>query len=70
MFSADISKSKEISRWRPINKTLHYDFEEDHFKWWKFHSAEYPSLSELAKSIHVFVQLVYRPNAYSVRLET
>ena len=26
MFSADISKSEEISRWRPINKTLHYDF--------------------------------------------
>ena len=26
VFSADISKSKEISRWRPINKTLHYDF--------------------------------------------
>ena len=26
MFSADISKSKEISRWRPINKALHCDF--------------------------------------------
>ena len=26
LFSADISKSKEISRLRPINKTLHYDF--------------------------------------------
>ena len=25
-FSADISKSEEISRWRPINKTLHCDF--------------------------------------------
>ena len=26
VFSADISKSEEISRWRPIDKTLHYDF--------------------------------------------
>ena len=26
MFSADISKSEEISRWRQIDKTLHYDF--------------------------------------------
>ena len=26
MFSADISKSKEISRWRPIDKTLHCSF--------------------------------------------
>ena len=26
LFSADISKSEEISRWRPINKTLLYDF--------------------------------------------
>ena len=26
LFSADISKSREISRWRPIDKTLHYDF--------------------------------------------
>ena len=26
LFSADISKSEEISRWRPIDKTLHYDF--------------------------------------------
>ena len=25
MFSADISKSIEISRWRPIDKPLHYD---------------------------------------------
>ena len=25
-FSADISKSKEISRWRLIDKALHYDF--------------------------------------------
>ena len=25
LFSADISKSEEISRWRPIDKTLHYD---------------------------------------------
>ena len=25
-FSADISKSEEISRWRLINKALHYDF--------------------------------------------
>ena len=26
VLSADISKRKEISRWRPIDKTLHYDF--------------------------------------------
>ena len=26
ILSADISRSEEISRWRPINKTLHYDF--------------------------------------------
>ena len=26
VFSADISKSEEISRWRPIDKTLHYNF--------------------------------------------
>ena len=26
MFSADISKSEEISRWRLIDKALHYDF--------------------------------------------
>ena len=26
VFSADISKSEEISRWRTIDKTLHYDF--------------------------------------------
>ena len=26
VFSADISKSEEIPRWRPIDKTLHYDF--------------------------------------------
>ena len=26
LFSADISKSEEISTWRPIDKTLHYDF--------------------------------------------
>ena len=26
VFSADISKSQEISRWRTIDKTLHYDF--------------------------------------------
>ena len=26
MFSADISKSEEISRWRSIDKTLDYDF--------------------------------------------
>ena len=26
VFSADISKSEEISRWRPINKTSHCDF--------------------------------------------
>ena len=26
VFSADISKREEISRWRPIDKTLHYDF--------------------------------------------
>ena len=26
LFSADISKSEEISRWRPIDKALHYDF--------------------------------------------
>ena len=26
MFSADISKSEEISRWRPIDKALDYDF--------------------------------------------
>ena len=26
VFSAYISKSEEISRWRPIDKTLHYDF--------------------------------------------
>ena len=26
VFSGDISKSKEISRWRPINRALHYDF--------------------------------------------
>ena len=26
VFSADISKSEEISRWQPINKTLHYNF--------------------------------------------
>ena len=26
LFSADISKSEEISRWRPIDKTVHYDF--------------------------------------------
>ena len=26
LFSADISKSEEIPRWRPIDKTLHYDF--------------------------------------------
>ena len=25
VFSADISKGEEISRWRPIDKTLHYD---------------------------------------------
>ena len=26
VFSADISKSKEISRWRPIDKALHCNF--------------------------------------------
>ena len=26
MFSADISKSEEISRWRPIDKALRYNF--------------------------------------------
>ena len=26
LFYADISKSEAISRWRPINKTLHYNF--------------------------------------------
>ena len=26
VFSADISKNEEISRWLPIDKTLHYDF--------------------------------------------
>ena len=26
VFSADISKGEEISRWRLINKALHYDF--------------------------------------------
>ena len=26
MFSADISKNEEISRWQPINKALHCDF--------------------------------------------
>ena len=26
VFSAEISKSEEISRWRQIDKTLHYDF--------------------------------------------
>ena len=26
VFSADISKSEEISRWRPIDKALHDDF--------------------------------------------
>ena len=26
VFSADISKSEDISRWRPIDQTLHYDF--------------------------------------------
>ena len=38
MFSADISKSKEISRWRPINKALHCDFfiyQDDYHKWLK-----------------------------------
>ena len=26
VFSADISKSEDISRWRPIDKALDYDF--------------------------------------------
>ena len=29
--TADISKSEEISRWRPIDKTLHYDFSANNF---------------------------------------
>ena len=31
LLSADISKSEEISRWRPIDKTLHYDFSATNF---------------------------------------
>ena len=31
LLSADISKSEEISRWRPIDKTLHYDFSGTNF---------------------------------------
>ena len=42
LFSADISnKSEEISRWRPIDKTLHYDF-----------SATETFFSSLLKSAH------------------
>ena len=35
MFSADISKSEEISRWRTIDETLHCDFSAPKTFFWK-----------------------------------
>ena len=60
-----------MSELQTYSTTSKIDFEEDPLKWWKFHSAEYPCLSKLAKKyLRVCAIGVHRPNAYSVHLET